>query len=86
MEHHFLSQFYLRAFRDLATPMEHGAWVWEADLRNRRIRRQPIRKVGKASNYYTFFERDGKPSQAADDLLQKRVSYLRCDPFTGCLQ
>lgn len=56
MDHHYVPQFYLRAFTDVNLDRGHEPYVWVADLRDRRIKRKAPKNIAKIPAFYTFPE------------------------------
>ncbi len=71
MDHHFIPQFYLRAFRDPNVPYGQEPWIWITDFQERTVQRRAPKNVGKKTNYYAFPEAD-----AVGDTIESLFSKL----------
>ncbi|MFQ5896004.1 MAG: DUF4238 domain-containing protein [Nitrospinota bacterium] len=71
MDHHFVPQFYLRAFRDPTVPEGQEPWLWVGDLKEKLVQRRAPKNVGKKANYYAFPEFDAESPDTLEQLLSK---------------
>lgn len=71
MEHHFVPQFYLKAFRDPSVPEGQEPWLWVADLHEQVVERRAPKNVGRAANYYAFPEWEATGEEPPEQLLAK---------------
>jgi hypothetical protein len=71
LDHHFVPQFYLRAFRDTAVPEGQEPWLWVGDLGERSVERRAPKNVGKKANYYSFPDVDAKSPETLEEILSK---------------
>src|SRR5262249_10198792 len=71
VEHHIISGFYLRGFRDPAIDSRMGPRLWTADLKHRNVKLRAPRKVAKLTDYYAIEGQSGSSYIVETEVLKK---------------
>lgn len=71
MDHHVVSKFYLRGFRDPAVSPKQGPRLWVGDVRRGSAWLRSPRAVATRENYYAVRREDGSIDPTAEEILSR---------------
>lgn len=73
MEHHIISQLYLREFRDTTADPRRGPHLWVADLLRGTVKLRSPKGIAKSTDYYAVQKDDGTADHFVETEILARV-------------
>jgi len=77
VKHHFVPQFYLKAFVDPSSPASQTPYLWVADLRARTVKRRAPENAAALTDYYAIQDEAGISRHDIEHLFLRLKAMLR---------